>query len=184
MAKLIFAMGQSLDGYVAAADGSLEPPLHAPSETLLRHFVELERNLRGVLYGRRIYELMRYWDEDHPDWSEPEREFALVWRAHPKWVASRTLTSVGPNASLVPRDVETFVRELKSKTSGTIAVAGPELAASLSDMGLIDEYHLYFRPVVLGEGKPYFAGPRPELHFIESERIGDDAVCLRYEVMR
>lgn len=184
MAKLIFAMAQSLDGYVAAADGSLEAPLHGPGDTLFRHFVEHERHLTASLYGRRIYELMRYWDEDQPDWSEPEREFASVWRAHPKWVASRTLTFVGPNASLVPRDVETFVRELKAETPGTIAVAGPEMAATLSDMGLLDEYHLYLRPVVLGAGKPYFAGPRPELHFIESERIGDDAVRLRYEVMR
>lgn len=181
MGKLIFAMTQSLDGYVAAVDGALEPPFHPPDEALFRHFTEHERSLAGSLYGRRIYEMMRYWDEDRPEWTASQRDFAAAWRAHPKWVVSRSLKSVGPNASLVGRDIEAFVRSLKSEIDGTIAVAGPELAASLTQMGLIDEYHLYLRPVVLGAGKPYFAGTRPALRLVASDRVGEDAVRLTYE---
>lgn len=181
MGKLVFAMTQSLDGYVAAADGAMEPPLHAPGPALFRHFVEHERTLAGSLYGRRIYELMRYWEDDRPEWTALEYDFAAAWRAHPKWVVSRSLKSVGPNATLVDRDVEGFVRGLKSEIDGTIAVAGPQTAASLTGMGLIDEYHLYVRPVVLGEGKPYFAGIPPALRFVACDRVGEDAVRLTYE---
>ena len=182
MGKLIFAMSQSLDGYVAAVDGALNPPLHGPPDlALFRHFIDLESSLAGDLYGRRMYEVMRYWDEDQPEWEEHEYDFARVWRAHPKWVASRSLKSVGPNATLVDRDVEAFVRGLKSEIPGDIAVAGPELAGSLAKAGLIDEYHLYFRPFVLGGGKPYFAGAVPALRLVANDRVGDDAVRLRYE---
>jgi len=177
MAKLIFAMSQSLDGYVAAADGALNPP----DVALFRHFVEFENSLAGVLYGRRIYEMMRYWDEDHSDWEAHERDFAMAWRAHPKWVVSRLLKSVGPNATLVDRDVEAFVRNLKSEIDGDIGVAGPELAGSLTKSGLIDEYRLYFRPYALGSGKPYFAGAVPALRLVAADRVGDDTVRLTYE---
>ena len=182
MGKLIFAMSQSLDGYVAAVDGALEPPLHGPPDhALFRHFIDLENSLAGDLYGRRMYELMRYWDEDQPEWNLDGLDFARAWRAHPKWVVTRTLKSVGPNATLVDRDVEAFVRGLKSEIHGDIAVAGPELAGSLAKTGLIDEYHLYFRPLVLGGGKPYFAGAVPPLRLVGNDRVGDDTVRLRYE---
>ncbi|HET9030276.1 MAG TPA: dihydrofolate reductase family protein [Candidatus Aquilonibacter sp.] len=180
MAKLIFAMALSLDGFVAAEDGALEPPLHVPDEALFRHFTEHERALTGSLYGRRIYELMRYWENDRPEWTPLEHDFAVAWRAHPKWVVSRSLSSVGPNATLVSTDVEGFVRGLKAQRHGDIAVAGPELAANLGEMGLIDEYRLYVRPFVLGKGKPYFAHFKPSLRFVASERVGDDTVRLRY----
>ena len=104
---------------------------------------------------------MRYWDEDRPDWDAVEHDFAAAWRAQPKWVASRSLKSVGANATLVGDDVEAFVRRLKANVEGEIDVAGPELAAGLTGLGLIDEYQLYLRPVVLGRGKPYFARARP-----------------------
>jgi dihydrofolate reductase len=178
MGKLIFAMSQSLDGYVSASDGSLLPPDLA----LFRHFVEYERSLAGVLYGRRIYEVMRYWDEDHDDWEERHRDFAAAWRAHPKWVVSHSLKSVGPNATLVDGDVDAFVRKLKTDVDGDITVAGPDLASSLSKLGLIDEYRLYFRPAVLGSGKPYFTGAAPPpLRLVGVDRVGDDAVRLIYE---
>ena len=125
--------------------------------------------MAGSLYGRRIYEMMRYWDGEHSEWTILQRDFAAAWRAHPKWVVSRSLKSVGPNAALVGRDIEAFVRSLKREIDGNIAVAGPELAGSLTKIGLIDEYHLYFRPVVLGAGKPYFAGTLPELRLVASD---------------
>jgi dihydrofolate reductase len=179
MGKLIYALTQSLDGYVAAADGELVLP--PPDDALFRHFTERERGCAGSLYGRRVYELMRYWEEDQPEWGAVQRDYAAAWRAHPKWVVSRTLKSVGPNFTLVDRGIEAFVRRLKSEIDGEILVAGPELAASLTKLGLIDEYPLYFVPYVLGDGKPYFAGARPPLRLTAADRVGENAVRLTYE---
>ena len=176
MGKLVFGMMQSLDGYVDGVADRLEFP--PPGVALARHFNDHVRGLAGCLYGRRIYEIMRYWDEDRPDWDADDRSFAAAWRALPKWVVSRTLTSVGANATLVAENVEASVRRLKEDVAGEIDVAGPTLAASLTDLGLIDEYRLYFRPFVLGGGKPYFAGARPPLRIIASDRVGEDAVRL------
>jgi dihydrofolate reductase len=175
MAKLFFGLNLSLDGYV-----DHDHQEFAPGPALFRHFTEQVRGLTGSVYGRRIYEVMRYWDEDHPEWDAAERDFAAVWRSQPKWVVSRSLKSVGPNATLVGDDVEAVIRGLKAERVGEIAVGGPELAQSLTDLGLIDEYRLYFRPVVLGRGKPFFAGPRPPLRLVAYDRIGEDAMRLTY----
>ena len=173
MAKLVFGLSQSLDGYVDHLE-------MRPDPALFRHFVEHVRDLTGSVYGRRVYELMRYWDEDRPEWSAEQRDFAAVWRRQPKWVVSRSLKSVGPNATLVDDNLEAALRGLKARRVGEIAVAGPDLARSLTDLGLIDEYRLYFRPVVLGRGKPFFAGPRPPLRLVASDPIGEDAIRLTY----
>ncbi len=101
MAKLVFGMNMSLDGYV-----DHDHEAFAPSVALFNHFIEQTRNLTGSIYGRGLYEVMRYWDEDHPDWGAPERAFAEAWRRQPKWVVSRSLKSVGPNATLVGDDFE------------------------------------------------------------------------------
>ena len=82
---------------------------------LFRHFIEQARGLTGSVYGRRLYEVMRYWDEDHPEWTPEHREFAAAWRSQPKWVVSRSLKSVGPNATLVEDDVEAVIRGLKAR---------------------------------------------------------------------
>src|SRR5690349_23421540 len=121
MAKLVFGMNQSLDGYV-------DHTAFAPSPTLFRHFIEQAQGQAGSVYGRRMYEVMRYWDDEHPEWSAEEREFAVAWRRQPKWVVSRTLKSVGPNATLVANDVEGTIRKLKAELDGEIDVAGPDLA--------------------------------------------------------
>ena len=173
MAKLVFGMNQSLDGYV-------DHTAFAPGPTLFRHFIEQVRGLTGSVYGRRMYEVMRYWDEDLPEWGAEERDFAVAWRSQPKWVVSRSLKSVGPNAVLVEDDVETAIRRLKAQHVGEIDVAGPELARSLTDWGLIDEYRIYLHPVVLGRGKPFFAGPRPPLRLLANDRMGEDAIRLTY----
>ena len=173
MAKLVFGMLQSLDGYVDHMG-------FAPGPALFRHFIEAVGGLTGSVYGRHIYEVMRYWDEDHPEWDGEKREFAAAWRNQPKWVVSRTLKSVGPNATLVEDDLEAVVRGLKARLDGEIDVAGPDLARSLTDLGLIDEYRLYLCPVVLGGGKPFFAGPRPPLRLTASDRIAEDVIRLTY----
>jgi len=173
MAKLVYALNQSLDGYV-------DHLAFKPSAALFRHFIEQVRDLTGTVYGRRMYEVMRYWDEDLPDWMAAEHEFAAVWRKQPKWVASRSLKSVGPNATLVGDDIEAVIRGLKARLVGEIDVAGPELAGSLTNLGLIDEYRLYLHPVVVGSGKPFFAGPRPPLRLVASDRIAEEVIRLTY----
>jgi dihydrofolate reductase len=127
-----------------------------------------------------MYEVMRYWDDDHNVESAEERDFAAAWRKQPKWVASRTLKSVGPNATLIEDDLEAVIRGLKAQRIGEIGVGGPDLARSLTDLGLIDEYRLYLRPIVLGRGKPFFAGPRPPLRLVASDLIGKDVIRLTY----
>ncbi|MGO4527081.1 dihydrofolate reductase family protein [Microvirga sp. 2MCAF35] len=173
MAKLVFALNQSLDGYV-------DHMAFAPEPALFRHFIDDVRAVAGSVYGRRMYEVMRYWDDDHPEWNEEQREYAAAWRSQPKWVVSRSLESVGPNAALIGNDIEMAIRELKDKLDGDIEVSGPELARSLTDLGLVDEYRLYLHPVVLGHGKPFFAGPRPPLRLVASDRIGRDVIRLTY----
>jgi dihydrofolate reductase len=175
MAKLVFALNQSLDGYV-----DHDHMAFAPDPVLFRHFIDDVRGLAGSVYGRRMYEVMRYWDEDHPEWDEAERDYAAAWRSQPKWVVSRSLKSIGPNATLVDDDIEAAIRGLKARLDGVIEVSGPELAGSLTDTGLVDEYRLYIHPVVLGGGKPFFAGPRPPLRLVASDRIGEDVVRLTY----
>lgn len=171
MAKLIYALNQSLDGYA-------DHTAFDPDPILFRHFINDVRALSGSVYGRRMYEVMRYWDDERPEWSDEERDFAEAWRNQPKWVVSRTLETVGPNATLIKDDVEPTIRGLKAQRDGTLEVAGPELAASLSH--LIDEYRLYIHPVVLGTGKPFFAAKRPPLRLVTHERIGDSVIRLVY----
>ncbi len=173
MAKLIFGMNVSLDGYV-------DHDKFAPDSVLFRHFIDQARGLTRSVYGRRLYETMRYWDDDHPEWTPELHEFAAAWRRQKKWVVSRSLKSAGPNATLVAGNIEAVIRGLKNDLEGEIEIGGPALAQSLAELGLIDEYQLYFHPVVLGSGKPFFAGPRPRLRLVNSDRIGNDAIRLTY----
>ncbi len=175
MARFVFAMNASLDGYV-------DHESFAPDPVLFRHWIDQIRSLTGTICGSRIYGLMRYWDEDQPGWSADEQEFADAWRRLPKWVVSRTLAAVGPNATLVSGDVEATLRGLKARLGGEVDVSGTVLAQDAGRWGLIDEYRLYLHPVVLGGGKPFFAGPRPPLRLLDSERIGGEVIPLTYGV--
>lgn len=167
-------MSQSLDGYVD------HMKLGPPPPAAFRHFIELVRSAAGLIYGRRTYEIMRYWEEDLPDWDAEDREFAAVWRSKQKWVVSSSLKSVGPKAMLITNDVEKAIRKLKEELPGEIQVAGPKLAQSLTNAGLIDEYRLYLRPVVMGSGQPFFAGPTPPLHLVATDLIADNLLLLTY----
>ena len=173
MAKLVFGMNQSLDGYV-------DHMAFAPGPALFRHFIEEAQAQAGSVYGRNMYEIMRYWDDDQPEWDADEHAFAAAWRRQPKWVVSRSLKSVGPNATLVEGDVESAIRALKAEREGEIEVAGPHLAHSLTELGLIDEYRIYLHPVVLGHGSPYFLGARPALRLVAHDRVADDVIKLTY----
>jgi dihydrofolate reductase len=173
LARLVFGMNQSLDGYV-------DHTAFGPSPTLFRHFIQEAQGQAGSVYGRRMYEVMRYWDDDQPDWEADEHAFAAAWRNQPKWVVSRSLKSVGPNATLIDGDLDATIRALKAERDGEIEVAGPTLAHSLTELGLIDAYRIYLHPVVLGEGKPFFAGPRPPLHLTATDRMDEDVIRLTY----
>lgn len=172
MAKLVFGMNQSLDGYV-------DHQAFAPGQTLFRHFIAQVGGLTGMICGRGLYEVMRVWDEDL-EWDAEERDFAAAWRSRPKWVVSRSLASVGPNAVLLDGDLGAAARDLKARLDGEIEVGGPKLAQSLTELGLIDEYRIYLRPVVLGTGAPFFAGPTPPLRLTAHEVVGEDALRLTY----
>ena len=174
MAKLVYGLNQSLDGYID------HMKIGPPAPAAFRHFIEQVRGLTGMVYGRGMYEVMRYWDEDLPDWDAGDHDYAAVWRSKPKWVVSRSLKSVGPNATLIADDVEAAIRKLKAELAGEIDIAGPDLVHSLTKSGLVDEYRIYLHPVVLGSGKPFFAGPRPRLRLAASDRIVEDLIRLTY----
>jgi len=177
MAKLVYGMNMSLDGYV-------DHDRFAPEPALFAHFIEQTRNAAGSIYGRGLYEVMRYWDGDEWDRDGPAqgdlRAFAEAWRAMPKWVVSRSLKEVGPNATLLGGDFEAEIRRIEAERDGDIEVGGPKLAASLAERGLVDEYHVFLHPVVLGHGAPFFAGIQPKLRLVGSERIGENTLKLMY----
>jgi dihydrofolate reductase len=173
MARFVFAMNVSLDGYV-------DHDRFAPDTELFRHWIAQVNLSSAAIYGRKIYDLMRYWEVDQPDWDQDRHTFAVAWRKQPKWVVSRTLTEVGPNATLVGSDLGKVAGNLKMRLPGQVDICGTHLAHSLGELGMIDDYRMYFHPVVLGGGKPFFAGPRPPLHLTASERIGPAVIRVDY----
>lgn len=173
MAKLVFGMNQSLDGYV-------DHMAFAPSPALFSHFIRQVRDQAGCIYGRGLYEVMRYWDADHAEWDEAERDFAAAWRSQPKWVVSHSSKSVGPNARLIEDDLESKIRRLKAELPGELGIGGPKLAHSLTDLGLIDEYRIYLHPIVLGRGTLFFGGSAPPLRLAASDKIDENVIRLTY----
>jgi dihydrofolate reductase len=180
-AKLIYGMLTSLDGYIAAADGSLVLPV--PEPELHRYFNAQMKRAKTVLNGRRMYEVMRYWDTegDKPGAPEVAVDFARAWKETPKIVFSTTLREVGANARLVTADVEGTVKTLKAAVDGEVMVSGAGLAATLGRLGLIDEYQMFVQPVVLGGGKPFFEADLPlNLRPVGREDLPQGVVALRY----
>lgn len=173
MARFIYELNVSLDGYI-------DHQAFRPEPSLFRHFTERVRDIAGMVYGRGMYEVMRYWDDEHPEWDAAERDYAMLWRGQRKWVASRSLTSVGPNATLIADDLGATMRSLKAGLTGEVEVAGSSLARSLTDLGLIDEYRLYVHPVVLGQGTPYFVGAQPRLRLAAHDVMDHDVIRLTY----
>ena len=173
MARLIYGLNQSLDGNVGH-------DALAPGPKLFRHFIDRVSEVAGGLYGGRMYGIMRYWDEDQEGWSEDEHAYARAWRKMPKRVASRSLTEVGPNATLLDGDLAQAVRTLKESEDGTFDVAGPGLAALLGKAGLIDAWQIYLHPVVAGPGTTFFGDFRPELRLDEVREMGEGVVRLTY----
>jgi dihydrofolate reductase len=181
MAKMIYGMLMSLDFYIEGPEGG--PRLPPPGAELHRHFNDWMRRISVALYGRRMYEIMRFWDtwDERPEASEVAIDFARAWRDTPKVVVSTTLRELGPNATLIASDIESAVTSLKSRTEGEIAVAGAGLATSLARLGLIDEYRLYLHPLVLGGGKLFLEKGLPlELEPLGAESLPQGVTLLRY----
>jgi dihydrofolate reductase len=182
MRKLIYSMGVSLDGFIAGPAGDID--WSAPDEELHRFHNEQARDLGAHLYGRRLYEVMRPWEtaDQRPSVSEPELEFARIWKDTPKVVFSRTLDAVEGNARLVKENAAEEVARLKEQPGKALAVGGAGLASSLMKLGLIDEYRLFVSPVVLGSGTPYFPAldERISLELVETRTFGSRVVYLRY----
>lgn len=179
MGRIVYAMLQSLDGFIADDEGDITLPV--PEAELHRHFNDQMRTTALSIYGRRMWDVMSYWGEPDPDRDDVGREFADLWRATPTVVVSRSLDTAPEGTTLVRSSVVETVRALKEETAGEIEVAGARLAAHLSKAGLIDEYRLYVQPVVLGSGTPYFAdGVRPKLTLLGVERLPQETLLLRY----
>jgi dihydrofolate reductase len=187
MATLVYSMGVSLDGFVAGPDGGIS--WTAPSEELHRFHNRLAETTELHLCGRRLYETMLFWEtcEEQPGVSAVELEFAPIWRAMPKLVFSKTLTSVeGSNTQLATGDLVETVRKLKGEIDGEIAVGGAGLAAELIQAGLIDEYRLFFYPVILGAGTPFFPTltEKVDLELVETRDFSSRVTHLRYRAAR
>jgi len=182
MRDLIYSMGASVDGYIAGPRG--EGDWAAPGAELHRFHNEQARELDLHVLGRRLYEVMTYWETaEERQLSAPdhELEFARIWKRLPKLVYSQSLEAVEGNTRLSRGDPVYEVQALKEQEGGPIAVGGATLAATLTAHGLIDEYHLFVSPVVLGGGKPFFAGDtHVDLELIETRTFSSRVVYLRY----
>jgi dihydrofolate reductase len=183
MRKVIYAMGVSLDGFIAGPGGEID--WSAPDEELHRFHNEQTRELGAHLCGRRLYEVMLYWETaaENPSATEYELEFARIWQALPKIVFSTTLDEVEGNARLAGGAIADEVAELKAQPGKDLAVGGAGLAGALIEQGLVDEFRLFVSPVVLGGGTPYFPPleQRIGLELVETRTFGSRVVYVRYE---
>ncbi len=185
MARLIYSTIASLDGYVADAEGNFG--WAAPDEEVHAFVNELERPVGTYLYGRRMYEVMTFW-ETVDTGPEPQvmRDFAEIWRAADKVVYSRTLGEVSSARTRIEREFDPgAVRGLVTTSSSDIAIGGPELAAEALRVGLVDECQMFLAPVVVGGGKRSLPeGVFARLELLEQRRFESGFVYLRYEVKR
>jgi len=182
MRRVIYSMGVSLDGYIAGPGGEID--WSAPDEELHRFHNQQSRELGAELCGRRLYEVMVYWEtaDRDPALPQTEREFARIWQSLPKVVFSRTLEAVEGNATLATGSPADEVARLNAAPGGDVAVGGAGLATSLAELGLIDEYRLFVSPVLLGGGTPFFPPlvRRAELELVETRTFGSRVVYLCY----
>jgi dihydrofolate reductase len=182
MRKVIYSMGVSLDGFIAGPGGEID--WSAPDEELHRFHNQQTRELGVELCGRRLYEVMVYWEtaDKNPSATKYELEFARIWQDLPKIVFSNTLERVEGNARLATDGVAEEVAKLKEEPGKDLAVGGAGLASTFARLGLIDEYRLFVSPVVLGAGTRFFPAldERINLELVETRTFGSRVVYLRY----
>jgi dihydrofolate reductase len=183
MATLIYSAIASLDGYVADAGGNFD--WAAPDEEVHRFVNELMRPVGTHLYGRRMYEVMAYWESPPADQRPVSEDFAQIWQAADKIVYSRTLASPSSTRTRIEKDFDTeAVRRMKATTSRDISVGGPHVAAQAINAGLVDELHLFVVPIVVGggtRGLPDHA--RVKLQLLGERRFAGGVVYLHYGVL-
>ena len=182
MAKLIYSAITSLDGYVADEHGNFD--WAAPGEEVHSFVNDLERPVGTYLYGRRMYEVMGYWETAHTLADQPPfvRDFAEIWQAADKIVYSKTLETESSARTLIERDFDPeAVRQLKTQAERDITVGGPDLAAQAIKAGLVDEFQLFFVPIVVGGGNQALPDHvRLKLELLDERRFGNGVVHLRY----
>ena len=182
MAKLIYSALTSLDGYVADENGNFD--WAEPDEEVHTLVNDLERPIGTYLYGRRMYEVMSFWQtaDALPDQSPAIRDFAAIWQAADKIVFSRTLEDASTPKTRIEQDFDPeAVRELKASADSDLSIGGPGLAAQAIRAGLVDEYRLFVSPVVVGSGNPSLPDDvRIALELLDQRRFGNGVVYLRY----
>lgn len=190
MAKLIYLMNTSLDGYVAERDGKFD--WSVPTAEFYATINEVLRPVGTYLYGRRLYEMMAVWDAAHlepggaaftPGLLEVETEFANLWRAAEKIVFSSTLTSATTTHTRIERAFDADrIRQLKATSERDITVGGPHLAAAMIAANLVDEFHVVVHPIIVGGGNPWLPRDvRIPLELVTERRIGR-LVYMRYRL--
>jgi dihydrofolate reductase len=182
MARLIYSAITSLDGYIEDENGNFD--WAAPDEEVHTFINDLERPVGIYLYGRRMYEVMLFWETAHTIAGEPPefQDFAQIWQAADKIVFSKTLQMVSSARTRLERDFDPdAIRQMKMAAGRDIAVGGPDLAAQAIRAGLVDEYHLFVAPIVVGSGKQSLPNDvRVQLDLLEERRFGNGMVHLRY----
>ena len=185
MAKLIYSSITSLDGYVADEEGDFQ--WAAPGEEVHAFVNELERPIGTYLYGRRMYEVMRYWETAPTAAEQPSatEDFAAIWQAADKVVYSRTLESVSTARTQLVRDFDPeAVRQMKAESGRDISMGGPELAGQAIEAGLVDECQLFLTPILVGGGKQSLPdNVRAKLELLDERRFGSGVVYLRYRCL-
>jgi dihydrofolate reductase len=184
MGKLIYSTITSLDGYVADKDGNFD--WAAPDEEVHTFVNHLERPIGTYLYGRRMYEVMRYWDTAHALTDQPSfmQDYAKIWRAADKIVYSKTLETASSARTRIERDFyPDTVRRMKAQAERDISVGGPDLATQALKSGLVDEYHVFVTPIVVGGGKRSLPNDvRLELELLDERRFEGGVVHLHYRI--
>jgi dihydrofolate reductase len=182
MAKLIYSAITSLDGYIADEDGNFDWAV--PDEEVHAFINDLERPVGTYLYGRRMYETMLGWETDPAlaDHSPPMRDFAQIWQAADKIVYSKTLEAVSTSRTRIERDFDPeAVRQMKSLAGRDLSMGGSDLAAQAIKAGLVDEWHLFVVPIVVGGGKQSLPNNvRLKLELLDERRFGNGMVHLHY----
>jgi dihydrofolate reductase len=182
MAKLTYSAITSLDGYVADEDGNFD--WAEPDEEVHTFVNDLERPIGTYLYGRRMYEVMVFWETPLTLADQPAfmKDYAQIWQAADKIVYSKTLKAVTSASTHIERDFDPeAVRQMKARASRDISVGGPELAGQAIKAGLVDEYHQFVTPVIVGGGNRFLPDSvRVKLHLLDERRFSNGVVHLHY----
>lgn len=182
MAKLIYAALASVDGYIADEAGNFDWAV--PDEEVHSFINDLERPIGTYLYGRKMYETMAGWEtpDTIPDRTPAMLDFARIWQAADKIVYSRTLQTISTAKTRLEREFDPrMIRDLKAQSSRDLAIGGPSLAAHAIRAGLVDDYHLFVAPIIVGGGKAFLPGNvRTTLELLDERRFDNGMVYVHY----